>query len=160
MDITANLPPVKAAEFRIHPVSGKLRMATYGRGVYELDVSSSATPQEASPSGDLLASRGSGTSIDVSFADACGASDHTVYAGDLNTLQAGGPAWNERFCTQGVGGSLNFDPGPNEMLYFVVVGNDGVKEGSYGIDSAGLERNPADPGGACQYSQELLGSCP
>ena len=117
---------------------------------------SAASPKEASPSGRMSARR-SGTAVSVTYEPACGASQHTVYAGNLGTLRTGGLAWSQRFCGLGTSGSLSFVP--SGSVYFVVVGNDGTIEGSYGATSAG-ERPAAGAGGACSYTQDLSGSCP
>ena len=116
------------------------------------------TPQEASPAGDMKAERGSGTTVNVTYSQACGASGHTVYTGALDTLSASGIVWSQRFCSLGSSGSLFFNPGAANA-YFVVVGNSGTTEGSYGHTSTG-ERLAAGAGGACSYTQTLGGTCP
>ncbi len=117
-----------------------------------------ANPKEASPAKNMTARRGSGTAVSVTYTPACGASNHTVHAGSLNTLRTTGIAWSQRFCSLGTSGSLTFDPG-SSSVYFVVVGNNGSVEGSYGRGSSG-ERPPAGTGGACSYTQDLSGTCP
>ena len=118
---------------------------------------SSSNPKEASPSGTMTAVRGAAGSVSVTYAPACGATDHTVYAGNLATLRAGGLAWSQRFCSVGSSGSLSFTPAGS--VYFVVAGDNGTTEGSYGQATVG-ERPPAGPGGACSYTQDLSGACP
>jgi len=117
---------------------------------------SAANPKEASPSGAMTAQR-AGAAVTVAYDPACGATQHTVYAGNLGTLRSGGLAWSQRFCALGASGSLSFVP--SGSVYFVVVGNNGAIEGSYGVTPAG-ERPPAGAGGACSYTQDLSGSCP
>ena len=117
---------------------------------------STANPKEASPSGAMTAQR-SGTAVSVAYEPACGATQHTVYAGNLGTLHSGGLAWSQRYCGLGASGSLSFVP--SGSVYFVVVGNSGTIEGSYGARSSG-ERPAAGAGGACSYTQDLSGSCP
>jgi hypothetical protein len=116
-----------------------------------------ANPKEASPSGRMTALRGIGASVSVTYTPACGATDHTVYAGTLGTLRTGGLVWSQRFCSLGTSGSLSFTPSGN--VYFVVAGNNGTTEGSYGRTSAG-ERPAAGAGGGCSYRQDLSGTCP
>ena len=116
-----------------------------------------ANPKEASPQGDMIAQRGSGGSVAVTYTAACGATGHTVYAGNLATLRTGGLTWSQRFCALGASGSLSFTPSAD--VYFVVAGNNGTTEGSYGRTSAG-ERPAAGSGGACSYVQDLSGTCP
>lgn len=116
-----------------------------------------ANPKEASPSGPMTAQRGTGASVAVAYTPACGATDHTVYAGNLDTLRTEGLTWSQRFCSLGASGSLSFTP--SGSVYFVVAGNNGATEGSYGQTSAG-ERPAAGAGGACSYTQDLSGTCP
>jgi len=116
-----------------------------------------ANPKEASPQGAMTAKRGAGGSVAVTYTPACGATQHTVYTGSLNTLRPGGLAWSQRFCALGASGSLSFTPSGN--VYFVIAGNNGTTEGSYGRTSAG-ERPAAGIGGACSYAQDLSGTCP
>jgi hypothetical protein len=118
----------------------------------------SGVPKEASPAAEMRVARGTGSSLVVSYAPACGSSRHTVYAGTLATLPSG-IAWTSRFCYLDNSGTLTFDPGPTSSIYFVVVGNNGSVEGSYGLASGG-ERPAAGPGGLCSYTQTLSGSCP
>ena len=116
-----------------------------------------ANPLEASTTGTMTARRSAGASAVVTYTPACGATQHTVYAGNLDTLHTGGLVWSQRFCSLGASGSLSFTPSGN--VYFVVAGNNGTTEGSYGRTSAG-ERPPAGAGGGCSYTQNLSGSCP
>jgi len=156
VNITANLPPVKVSQLRFQGTSGPLRMATYGRGIYQLQVTtSSATPREAT---SLLPVRAAGTAISGTFTAGCGATGHTVYAGNLDLLPVSGVSWSSRFCNAGAGPSLNFDPGAGNR-YFVVVANDGTLEGSYGSGTGG-ELPAAGAGAGCSYTQTLVGSCP
>ena len=99
----------------------------------------------------------SADSVAVTDTPGCGATQHTVYAGDLDTLRALGPTWSQRFCSLGVSGTLSFTPVGS--VYFVVVANNDVQEGSCGQTSTG-ERPTAGGGGACSYTQSLSGACP
>ena len=51
------------------------------------------------------------------------------------------------------------DPGPDILVYFVIVGQNAAKEGSYGPSSSG-ERLEADGIGACDRPQDLTGTSP
>jgi hypothetical protein len=116
-----------------------------------------SNPKEASPLEDLRAQHGTGAAVNVTYTPACGATQHTVYAGNLNTLGTSGIVWSQRACSLGASGSLSFTPTGN--AYFVVVGNNGTNEGSYGQTSSG-ERLPAGVGTPCAYTQSFSGSCP
>jgi hypothetical protein len=115
-------------------------------------------PQEASPAGDLRVDRTTGNSVIVLYTPACGATDHTLYGGNLATLHSAGISWNQRHCFLGTAGSTTKNVGSGNV-YFVVAGNKGSIEGSYGQGSAG-ERPPAGPGSGCQYTQDVTGTCP
>jgi hypothetical protein len=120
---------------------------------------SDAGPMEAAPPGSapLLVTKGGGTSLGISYAPACHATSYVVYAGAGPI--AGALAWTRSFCAVG----SSFDPGPagpGTLLYFVVVGENGPFEGSYGRASSGLERLEAVGVGACDKPQLLAGSCP
>ena len=97
--------------------------------------------------------------MNVSYAAACGATDHTLYAGSLSTLRTQGIVWSQRYCALGASGSASFTPASGGQ-YFVLVGNNGAIEGSYGRASNGTERRAAGSGGACSYTQQLGGTCP
>jgi hypothetical protein len=120
-----------------------------------------ASPKEASPDGGMTASRAaSGTAVELSYAPGCGTIDNAVYwgAGPI----AGTVVWTNVACAVGNTGRASFDPGdplPNGLLYFVIVGQSGTKEGSYGAGSAG-ERPEAVGIGACDKPQDLAGTCP
>lgn len=116
-----------------------------------------SNPKEASPQHDMRAQRAAAGAVSVSYAPACGATQHTVYAGNLSTLRPGGIVWSQRACSLGTSGSLSFTPSGN--VYFVVAGNNGTNEGSYGQTST-AERPPAGSGTPCSYAQVLTGTCP
>jgi hypothetical protein len=134
--------------------------------VYPIEVtattaSSSPNPKEASPSQNMKASRGAGTSVSVTYTPACGATDHAIYWG--TTPIAGSVAWTNSACARGVSGTTSFDPGSpaaGKAFYFVVVGQTTTKEGSYGKNSAGAERPEAVGVGSCDRPQALTGACP
>jgi hypothetical protein len=138
------------------PSSGEASAAAGGGG---------AGPGEASPpAAPLTVRRGSGspTAIDVTYSPAPCASDHSVYRSTRSTPLMGPATWSAVDCLVGADGSASFDPGPlapGTWLYFVVVGNDGVREGSYGRDAAGGERAPAGALPGCSYAHDLA-PCP
>jgi len=66
----------------------------------------------------------------------------------------------DRFSVHGCGPvGLHDDFFRFPYVYFVVVGNDGTSEGSYGQTSS-AERPAAGSGSPCAYTQNLSGSCP
>jgi len=122
------------------------------------------TPQEASPAKDMKASLGAGGAVNVTFTPACGATDHVVYWGDAGpgSIPAGGMTWVGAACGLGTSGSATFFPGDpplGHVYYFVIVGQNGSVEGSYGQTSASTERSEATMAIVCDKPQFLGGGC-
>ncbi len=117
-------------------------------------------PGEASkqdtPAEQMLAAYDSGTGmVDVSFTPACDATEHTIYYGDLANVSA--YTYAGAACAVGSSGSASFDPGLANA-FFVVVGNNGAVEGTYGTD--GTDQRPEDVGTAvCDIPQDLSSTC-
>jgi hypothetical protein len=64
----------------------------------------------------------------------------------------------QRVCNRGTAGTTSFTPGAGNV-FWLIVGNDGSAEGSYGTNRAGIER-PEDTGAsACNLPQDLAGRC-
>lgn len=118
-------------------------------------------PGEAGKSGSpLTASPGSGTTVNISFSPSNCATDHSVYWGTGPIL--GGLNWTSAVCGLGTSGSASFDPGDpvsGSFYYFVVVGNNGINEGSYGRNSLNEEREEATEIMGCDFAQQLNGAC-
>jgi len=120
-----------------------------------------SAPGEASRQDTLLEQMhadydGVSGAIDVSFTAACDATDQTIYFGPL--ADVGSYGYTGAVCGLGNGGATSFDPGAGDW-FFLVVGNNGSVEGSFGTDGAGFER-PQDPDSfACAYPQDLSGTC-
>jgi hypothetical protein len=123
-------------------------------------------PKEVSPAGaPLWAWPGpTGSGIELSYTPGCGALDNAAYWGTGPI--AGTPIWTGAACSLGNTGTASFDPGdpaPGAFLYFVIVGQNGIKEGSYGQSfdgTAQAERPEAVGIGACDLPQDLSGACP
>jgi hypothetical protein len=126
-----------------------------------IDFVATAFVGEASLARTMTATKGTGTSVNLSYTPACGSLGHVVYRG---TGPIGvGLVWNASYCGYDTSGSINFDPGnppANVFWYFVVVGQQATTEGSYGKNSAGVEEPEATGIGACDLPQRLTGSCP
>ena len=115
------------------------------------------TPGEAShqdiESDLMLANWNSGSSaIDLTYTPACDATDHTVYYGDLASVAS--YTYDGQACFVGTSGTTSFDPAM-DSVFFLVVANDAVKEGSYGVSSGAIERPEALGLPTCDYLQDL-----
>lgn len=117
-----------------------------------------ATPGEASKTTQMRVTafdRVTGT-LTISYAPACSSTDHTVYSGALSGVSS--TTFTQRDCNRGTSGSTSFTL-PAGSFFFVIVGNDGTKEGSYGRNRSGVER-PEDSGAsACNLPQDLSATC-
>jgi hypothetical protein len=97
----------------------------------------------------------SGTGIiDVSFDPACDATDHTIYYGDLTGVSS--HSYSGAECFAGVSGTTSFNPGSGNY-FFVIVGNNGAEEGSYGLSTGTGERPEHTSTPVCDYPQNLGG---
>ena len=96
--------------------------------------------------------------IDLKYRPACGASNHTIYYGDLADLATYG--YSGAACWLGSTGNTSFDPGPLDSIFFLVVGNTGLVEGSYGFASGLLQRPESTGLASCDYPLELAATCP
>jgi hypothetical protein len=111
-----------------------------------------AVPGEASP---MLVDYDKVTgAVQLTYTPACDASDNNVYYGDLAGVST--YAYAGVTCSVGNTGSASFDPGL-DSAFFLIVGNNGAEEGSYGIDSSGVERPEDGPTPLCDRPQNLGG---
>lgn len=157
----AGLPlGVPVTDLKFNPVTGTLSAGTYGRGAWQYPLTQPGTaPREASGSAAMTASKGSEGRVAIAFTPACGATSHVVYRAEGTSGAA--PAWNGATCGVVPGGTVDVGEGGAEGLaLFVVVGQNGLREGSYGTDSSGAELPEAVEVGDCDRPRDLLGSCP
>jgi len=128
----------------------------------------SGPPGEAGAGGtyEMLRARpgSSPGQIEVAFANACGATGQGIYWSD-QSFPLSASDWNRAGCGFVDGDSddrtFNVSITPSSsasLVYFVVVGHDGLEEGSYGKDSSGVERPAATAAARCQ-AQNLVGNC-
>jgi hypothetical protein len=123
----------------------------------------SATPGEASGTpGSLMQVTGFNAStgqIAISYGPACGATGHSIEIGPLTSTALATYAWSGRACGIGASGAAAFNPGTGSY-FFVVVGNNGAAEGSYGRNSAGVERPESTLAAGCaNMPQSLANRC-
>ncbi len=118
-------------------------------------VPGNASPQDV-PAEQMRASWNPGTGlIDVTYTPACDATGHTIYYGDLANVAT--YTYAGAACGEGASGSASFDPGGLASAFFLIVGENGTEEGSYGRDGAGLERPESVGTAACDRPQDLAG---
>ncbi len=118
------------------------------------------TPKEPSANGGMTASLPWGPAVEVSYLPGCGTTDNAIYWGSGPI--AGSVAWTNAACAVGNTGRASFypgDPAPDGFFYFVIVGQNATKEGSYGTGTLG-ERPEAVGIGVCDKPQDLAGTCP
>jgi len=121
------------------------------------------SPKEPSPSGSpmTLGRSGAGTAVSIAYAPGCGTLDNVAYWG-VGPI-SGAPSWTASACGLGNSGIAAFDPGdpaPGGFFYFVLVGQNGTAEGSYGLATGEAERPEATGVGACDKPRDLTGVCP
>ena len=121
-------------------------------------------PQEASPAKDMTVAIGAGGTLQIAYTPACGASDHVLYWGTAGPgmIGPGGLNWTSAACglgTSGAAGILLGNPPVGSAFYFVMVGQTGAVEGSYGQSSSGSEKPDATFPAICARPQFLGGGC-
>lgn len=96
----------------------------------------------------------------LSYQSGCGTIDNSVYYGSLTGVSS--LQWTGSVCGIGTSGQFTgFNPGPGSY-FFVVVGNDGTHEGSYGqsyLTGTTTERSHYGGGGGCGKVQMLTAAC-
>jgi len=121
-------------------------------------------PGEVSgPAGDPLLVTGFDAltgDLTITYGAACETTDNSIYFGPLDQVASVG--WSNEQCNIGNTGSFDlFAPGP-DSYFFVVVGNKGVDEGSYGqdlaLDGSQTERPPF-AANLCGKVQNLANTC-
>lgn len=125
-----------------------------------------SNPKEVSPNAAPMTCHlgGEDGAIEVTYEPGCGALDTAAFWGTGPIT--GAAAWTQAACGLGNTGWTSFnpgDPGPGGLYYFVLVGQNNTKEGSYGQSCDGttcVERPEATGIGACDKPQDLTGPCP
>jgi hypothetical protein len=105
-------------------------------------------------------SNAAGTTIALSWNTGCGdVGYHAIYGplSGVSTYSVTGGV-----CTLGTTGSASWSGVPAGNLWFLIAGNNGAGvEGSWGLNSQGLERKGATPSGVCSnLLRSNVGTCP
>lgn len=118
-------------------------------------------PSEASDNKNpMTVMKGPNNSLLIYYTPSNCATDHTIYWGIgpiINSLN-----WTNAECGFSNLNPIYFDPGeiqPGSFLYFVIVGNNGYEEGSYGKNHLGIERPEAIGNQSCNWPQNLENNC-
>lgn len=116
------------------------------------------TPGEASGATQMLVTSYNKTTGDIglSYQPACSATNHTVYAGSLASVSA--MTFANQTCALGASGTATINLGSGDA-FWVIVGHNGVREGSYGTNSSGTERPENTTLPTCNYPQDLALRC-
>jgi hypothetical protein len=94
--------------------------------------------------------------IQVTYAPACSATDHILHSGPLAGARL--YLYTASACALGTSGTASFNPG-TASFFFLIAGNDGSTEGSYGKDSHGVERPAEMDPSACTLPQNPDATC-
>ncbi len=97
--------------------------------------------------------------LSLVYQNGCDATDNTLYYGPLD--QVSSLAYSGQVCDVGTQGSYsNFNPGSGSS-FFLIVGNEGVDEGSYGRSHVAgtLVERAAHAANTCGLSQDLSATC-
>lgn len=96
--------------------------------------------------------------ISLSYGMACSATDNTIVYGPLNQVST--YAYSGEACGLLNSGVFDWDyPAVPESFFFLVVANDGSREGSYGNNSDAEERPPHSGNLLCPLPQDILNRC-
>lgn len=112
-----------------------------------------ATPDGDTLPGEMLTLAKKGGDLELRWGRSCnsGDSDYAVYEGQLGRFGS----HEAKLCSTGGSTSAVITPASKDRYYLVVPQN-ALYEGSYGVDGAGVERPPS-PGSACLPQQ--MGVC-
>jgi hypothetical protein len=119
-------------------------------------------PGEAGAGAPLLVTAFDQTSgmMSISYGVPCAAADHTIEYGELTRINLESYAWSGQECGLGIAGVYDWATGGMpDALFFVVVANNGVEEGSYGQGSTGFERGEDATSATCPMPQNLQYAC-
>jgi hypothetical protein len=98
--------------------------------------------------------------MSISYGVPCAAADHTIRYGELSRANLESYSWSGEECHLGMSGIYDWPTtGTPEAIFFVVVADNGLEEGSYGQSSYGFERLEDTASATCQYDQNLQYAC-
>jgi len=144
---STGLPRVAVFDMAFQGKSRVLRIATHGRGIYEIGpFSPGRVPDAVAQPGQQLKGSKSGGSVKLDWNPACSfrANDSAIYQGTIGIWYSHA----KLACSTSNATTSTFPPGAGDV-YFLVVPRDGQSEGSYGVTSSGAEIPPAPVANQC-----------
>ena len=122
-----------------------------------------SVPSEAGPDTDMLMVTGfdkvTGT-VSIQFGVPCSATDHTIEYSELTRANLQSYNWIGQECGLGSTGTYQWaTAGSPDSLFFVVVPNNGISEGTYGRSTYGSERSEDALSASCPMAQDLVYVC-
>lgn len=139
-----------------------------GDGIYDgLDPDCSgvaATPGETAGPAlaplEVISHDEPGGVLSLTYGNACSVTDNTIVYGPLDQASISTYSYSGETCNIGNTGSYDWSYPPTpDSLFFLIVGNDGVVEGSYGKNNAGVERPDFSTDVTCPLPQSLAQRC-
>jgi hypothetical protein len=98
--------------------------------------------------------------MSLSFGIPCAATDHTIQYGELSRSNLESYSWSGQECAIGMSGLHDWATGGTpDSMFFVVVANNGIDEGSYGQSYYGFERAEDATSTSCPMPQNLQYAC-
>jgi len=119
-------------------------------------------PGEAGAAGSLRVTDFDSTTgiMSISYDVPCGAVDHTIQYAELTRANLEFSSWLGQECNVGAVGTYDWlTVGMPGTMFFVMVANNGLEEGSYGRSSFGFERLDDVTSITCPVVQNLQYSC-
>ena len=111
---------------------------------------------------EMTAAKDATGRVRIDYAAACNSIGATAYSGFAFDNRITQVSWAQSHCGLLAGGSATLDipdPTPGSFVYFVLAGNDGAFEGSYGRSSTGAEL-PAATWSSCPMTRRIGEACP
>jgi len=154
--LSSSLPSTNNAYIRytIQTNQGESSAISYA----PFNIIGSASAQNPAEAGrPMLCQKSTGSFIVCSYTNGgdC-ATDNTIYYGNLGNVSSYN--YSGSVCNIGTSGNVSFELGAGNW-FWVIVSNNGTKEGSYGKNSNGGERPEAIGIGTCDYPQDLTNTC-
>jgi hypothetical protein len=166
VDTDADAPCNPVAQAQINEnwtIGDTIGLDNDGDNLYDgADPDCAATGQTPGEAGDpdveqllVTAHDSTANQLTFSYGVACETNDNTIESGPLSAVSSYG--YSAQQCALGISGSGVWDYPTSGSFFFVLVGNNGTVEGSYGEASSG--ERPEHGGTSCPLPQDLSDTC-